>query len=277
MALLKTALLAAVYGISKFFPISNQAHLDLLQKILKFHQTIPAFYPMVQLGALFAIFAHFSRPILRMLRETVLLFLRLPSAPNRGVLLEEFPHGRMAGFILLATVPAVGIHWTFRENLETAFGWLLVSGLAWLVMGLVLIASRRFQDGTRTLYEINHHDAFVIGLAQGIAILPGISRTEFAVLAALFCGMVPTEAVRFSFLLAVPLLAGSIFLEVEHGVHFFETAPAVLAVSFLTAALMGYLAIGLVLKLVERRLFFVFGCYCLLAGLGALAYNFIPR
>ena len=278
MTLLKTAVLAAVYGLTQFFPVSSQAHLALLQKILKFHQALPAFYPAVKVGMLAALAAHFARPIAQMARETFLVLVRFPSDTRRAFLFDEFPHARMAVFILLASVPAAGIRLVFKENLETVFGWLLVMGAAWIVMGILLLAGMKCRKGERTFYELNHEDAFVVGLGQGMAILPGLSRSGLAILAGMSCGLQPREAAQFSFLLSIPLLLGSIFLEVKAGVAgFFEADPRILGIGFLVSAVASYLAIAGVLKLAERRLFFLFGFYCLAMGFAALIMSFLPR
>jgi len=162
----------------------------------------------------------------------------------------------------------------FQDLFELWFESVLLVGVAWFVMGVLLIASRRFQAGNRQLDELNHLDAFLIGSAQGVAIMPGISRAGSTILMTMLCGIERKEAVRFSFLISVPAVLGAGILKWREGMAFVQVAAVPLVIGFAVSAVVGCLAIGLLLRLVNLGKFYFFGYYCILMSLIAFGYTF---
>jgi len=174
--------------------------------------------------------------------------------------------------ILIASIPTAVIGIVFQDAFEALFESVLAVGIAWLVMGVLLVASRKFSEGGRELSSLNQRDAFLIGTAQGIAIIPGVSRSGLTILAAMLCGVEKKEAARFSFLIAFPAILGAGMLKFKEGIEFVEGGIGMMAVGFVSSAIVGLLAIAILLKLIQQGKFYVFGYYCIALSLATLVY-----
>jgi undecaprenyl-diphosphatase len=163
----------------------------------------------------------------------------------------------------------------FREGFESLFGSVISVGICWLVTGAFLLFSRKFQHGDRTILELNHQDSFVIGLVQGLAIMPGISRSGATVMTGMALGLEKENAARYSFFLAIPAILGAGLLEFKSAVAIMTQHPAAVCAGFCTAAVSGYIAIFFLLRLIRSGKFFLFGFYCITLSLIVLIYSLV--
>ena len=247
---LKIVLLALVQGLSEFFPISSSGHLLVFQKLLNF-TAMPLVYDIFfHLGTLLAVVAYFFKD----LKPLALRFY-------------ERDHFRLLLLLLTASLPTALIGFLFKDFFESLFARTAYLGFCFIFTAVVLLASRfRSREKTPAFPA-----AFVIGVAQGLAIVPGISRSGMTIAAALILGLGFEFSFRFSFLLSIPAVLGAVILEWDkipwQGGHWPQLALAVLV-----SALAGFLALGLLKRIMIREKFHRFGIYLLVLGVLVLIF-----
>ncbi|HEY8491319.1 MAG TPA: undecaprenyl-diphosphatase UppP [Dehalococcoidia bacterium] len=262
----RALVLGVVQGATEFLPISSSAHLVLVPWLLGWEQPTLAFDVALHLGTLAAVLAYFRRDWVRLalallasLRER-----RLAGQPDRAV----------AWLVIVGTVPAALAGFFGEPYVERLTERPAVVGALLLVTAAILFATR-YARGERRTEHLTLADALAIGLAQALAILPGISRSGSTISMGLFRGLAPPEAARFSFLLAVPIIAGAGLGQApdlaagETG----DMGAVAIAVGVLAAGITGLLAIHYLLKLLASSTLKPFALYCLAAGLLTLALS----
>lgn len=275
MTVLHAILLGIVQGLTEFFPISSSGHLVVIQHFFGLKQDMLAFDIVVHWGTLLAVLIYFWKDILRLMADTLLFFVKFPFKRSTEPIFRAHPFAVPGCFILLSTAATGIIAMVFREGFESLFGSVISVGICWLITGVFLLLSRRFQNGDRTLLEMNHQDSFVIGLVQGFAIMPGISRSGATVITGMAMGLEKEDAARYSFFLAIPAILGAGFLEFHSAVALLTQYPVAVCSGFCAAAVSGYLGILFLLRLIRSGKFFIFGFYCLTAALLVLIYGLV--
>lgn len=264
--MLQAAFLGLLQSLTEIFPLSSKAHILLMQYLFGYKKSNAAYDVMMDCGILFALFVFFAKDMVRMLKESPILIRGL-FAQDRSRVFLEFPYARLLIYIMISSLITGLVHLTFRDAGHSLGRFQMAVGLTWVLMGLFLFASRRFENGQRNIYEMNHQDAFVIGLAQGLAVFPGISRLGAALLTAMMLGMERREAARYTYLLGVPYILSAILYGWMNEVpRFFESDQTALLVSFLVAAAGGVVFLALALRMIKRGLLFLAGYYCV--GMG---------
>lgn len=247
---LDAIILGLVQGLTEFLPVSSSGHLVLFQHLLGLKQPGLTFEVLVHLGTLVAVLVAFWEDIWKILKR---------------------PFCRYTYLIVIGTIPA-GLMGVFLGPLfEKAFESLMVVGIGLLITGCLLIigerAASRYWFGKET-GEVTTGDALFIGLLQGIAITPGISRSGSTIAAGLFRGLDREYAARFSFLLSIPAILGAGLLEAgevwQTGIPGQEILPYILGP--VSAAVFSYLAIRLVMGLVKQGRLSLFSYYCWAVG-----------
>lgn len=245
-------LLGFVQGATEFLPVSSSGHLVAGQAVLSVNVPGVVFEVAVHVATLLSILVVYRARV-----------ATLVSGAARG----RVEAWRYVGLLIVATIPAVAVGLPFQEPLEALFERPVVVGLAFLVTGTFLWTTRSAlaREGRRQTLGIR--DAVLIGLAQAFAMIPGISRSGATVVTALWLRVEPDEAAEFSFLMAVPAIAGAAVLQIpdvlagENG----GWGTALLLGSVM-AAVTGVLAIRTFVAMLRRRSFHVFGVYCWLLG-----------
>ena len=251
-------LLGIVQGATEFLPVSSSGHLVIVQSLLSVNVEGVAFEVIVHLGTLVSILlVYFSR-----INELTV-----------GVLRNDRRSLSYAGLLFVATIPAGLIGILAKEPIELLFDAPAVPGIALLVTGVVLWSSRS-AIGRQRVTRPTLTAAFLIGVAQACALIPGISRSGATVVAAMWLGMEAREAAAFSFLMAVPVIAGATMLQIPDLVGPGQEGLSIslLAISGITAGVTGVLAIRTFVGVLARRSFHFFAPYCWTVGLLYLAY-----
>ena len=241
----KIVLLALVQGVTEFFPVSSSGHLLVFQKILGF-TTLPLVYGIFfHLGTLLAIVIYFFKD----LKPLTLRFY-------------EKDNFRMLLLLATASLPTAVIGFIFQDFLEGLFEKTAYLGFCFLFTATVLFAAKYLRLKKISVFPA----ALIIGICQGVAIVPGISRSGMTIAAALILGLGFEFSFRFSFLLSIPAVLGAVLIEFNkipwQGGHWLNLLLAVLASAFF-----GYLALGLLKKILIREKFPNFGIYLLAAGI----------
>lgn len=262
-AWLEVTLLAIVQGLTEFLPVSSSGHLVLANALLGVREPGIALELVLHLGTLVAVVLYYRRDLARILTGSIRWL-----GGRRGP--EERHSGEMFLLLVLGTIPAVLAAVLLGDWLEATFENPRETSVELMITGLILLATRLPRRGER---RTTPADALLIGLAQAVSILPGISRSGTTIATGLFRGIRPEEAARFSFLLSIPAIFGAVLFKAKDIADRAEGGAAGLyLLGFLVSFALGYASIAWLLRIVRRGRFFAFGIYCLIVGaVGLLA------
>jgi undecaprenyl-diphosphatase len=269
MTVFQALCLGVLQGITEFLPVSSSGHLVLAQHLFGLQESQLFFDVVLHVGTLLAVFLVFRSDILVIVKDS-LGILRSPrsSLPCRTAI-DTKPGAKMALMIVAGSIPTAVIGLLFKDTFEHLFGSPTGVGLGLWATGLLLLWSRWSREHSVSGSAPRLLDAVVIGLAQGAAITPGLSRSGATITTGLLRGLKPELAFRFSFLLSIPAILGALLLELSHR----GTAHPgwmVLATGFLCAFLVGWIALLLLQAVVKKGRLFYFSPYCLALGTLAL-------
>ncbi len=255
--------LAVLQGATEFLPISSSGHLILPSLLFSWSDQGLTFDVAVHIGSLVAVLVYFAKDLQRLLGAFLVSAVRQ----------EHSADSKLAWMLLAATIPAGISGLLLSEQIEQNGRSLWLIGMTSIVFGVLLYLSDRTGSKQRSLSEMDWKSAFIIGFAQVLALIPGTSRSGVTMTAALYCGLDRAAAARFSFLLAIPIIAASgllrgiELLQAESGsVEWFGLLYAT-AVSGAVA----YLCIHYFLQLIERVGFLPFVIYRVLLGVMLIA------
>lgn len=271
MDFLHAAALGVIQGLTEFLPVSSSGHLVIFQNLFGLREPELFFDICLHMGTLIAIFLVFWREIIAIL--TTLFQLPTLARQSAGLkpLFENNESVRMALLILLGTIPTGILGVFFQSIAEQLFSSLRTVGAMLVVTGTILWIARRHSSLGRPVAALTLKDALMIGFVQGLAIIPGISRSGSTISAALLLGVDREVAGRYSFLLSIPAIMGALVMGLE--ADMLGTSSAGIGVLFLgtaMAAMVGYVALVVLMRLVKKGKLSAFAPYCW--GLGALAF-----
>ncbi len=249
--------LSIIQGITEFLPVSSSGHLVIAQHILGWSQDNVLLDVILHLGTAVSIAIVFWKDIVALLKGLI--------SPDP---LQKKSAASYTGLIALGTIPAVLAGLFLKDFFEKMFLNPRAAGLLFFITALFLFASLR---KAKTPSQLNVVTVLIIGLAQALAILPGVSRSGTTIATALILGIERKEAGRFSFLLGLPVILGAAFLELNN-ISVATISPALLVLGFVTSLLIGLLALKLLLGFVRRGRLFYFGFYLIALGLACLLF-----
>jgi undecaprenyl-diphosphatase len=245
--MIKYILLGIVQGLTEFLPVSSSGHLVILQKILGINANQIAISVILHLGTLLAVIIFFWKDILSLLKNPRLLGL---------------------AFIVVVITGLIGV--SAKDFFEGLFSSAKAVGIAWLFTGLILISTKRLTRLDRDKLQLK--DALVLGLAQSLAIVPGISRSGITISALFYRKIERKLAFTFSFLVSIPVILGAAVLEARK----LEAVPSGdienLVAGFIFSFLTGLLALLLLKLVINKAKFHYFGYYCFFMGLVTLIF-----
>jgi len=234
---LQALALAIIQGITEWLPISSSGHLALIQHL--FGISPPLFFDIaLHFGTLLSVVVYFWKDILGLARQL-----------NTVILL------------IIATLPTAIIGLLMKDFFASFYSNLIMVGIALLISGSLLFLTRYAKPGR----SLNPKLAFIIGIIQGCAVAPGISRSGSTISAGMLLGLDKNDAARFSFILSIPAILGATLLEGKDiALDSIDLGPTILGVA--VAAFVGYLSIGFLLNLIRRGNFSLFSYYCFALG-----------
>lgn len=267
MTLFQALLLGVLQGATEFLPISSSGHLVLFPWLLNWQLASEgnlAFDVLVHLGTLLAVIVYFWQDIVQILL-----------AVWNGIKQRDFlgtENARLGWYIIIGSIPAGVIGILLDDWFESIFSKPLVAAIGLLITSGFLLAAERIGKKQATLKSMKWQDAVKIGMGQALAIMPGISRSGSTISTGLLLGINRSDAARFSFLLGIPVIASAGGLQL---IRLFsegniEGQLSILVIGFISAAIVGYLAIRLLLGLVKRRSLVVFSYYCFILAVFSL-------
>lgn len=271
MDLLQSLLLGLVQGLTEFLPVSSTAHLILTPYIFgwtltpEFAQALFAFDILLQWGTLLAVIVYFWRDLWAIVRAVVtgLLAGRLFASAE----------ARLGWLIVVATLPAVAAALVFKDLIEQVHGQPYVVIGVLIVFSALIYAAERIGRRNRTLETLTWRDALLIGAAQAVALLPGVSRSGATITGGLAIGLERPAAARFSFLASIPALTGAGVLALRDLADLPNLSAVVppLLLGTLAAAVVGFACIHWLLGYLAKKSMDVFVWYRLIAGAVFLA------
>ncbi|MCK9822882.1 undecaprenyl-diphosphate phosphatase [Nocardioides cavernae] len=261
--LLKAVVLGVIQGLTEFLPISSSAHLRIFPELFGWGDPGAAFTAVIQIGTELAVLIYFRKDIWRIGSAWVRSLFR---PELRGTL-----DARMGWFIIVGSLPIVVLGVLLKDIIERDFRNLWIIGCTLIVLGIVLGIADRVGRTDRAITKITLKDAVLMGAAQALALIPGVSRSGATISMGRFLGFEREAATRFAFLLAIPAVVGAGLFELKeipHGHNDFGWGPTVTAtvVSFVV----GYAAIAWLLRYVSTRSYTPFVVYRIVLGAGTL-------
>ncbi|TPV34641.1 undecaprenyl-diphosphate phosphatase [Paucihalobacter ruber] len=260
MELLDAIILGIVQGLTEFLPVSSSGHLELGKAILG-DNSVP------EESLLFTVVVHFATAL-----STMVVFRKDILDIIKGILKFEWNEDmQFLSKIVISMIPAVIIGLLFEKQLEKLFdGNILLVGCMLLITAVLLLLADRAKN---TEKKVSFSNAFVIGLSQAFAILPGVSRSGATISTSVLLGNDKTKAARFSFLMVVPLIFGKIAKDILSGDLTYESSTFVpLSAGFLAAFVAGWFACKWMIKLVRQSKLTYFAVYCSIVGLIAIGF-----
>jgi undecaprenyl-diphosphatase len=267
---IEAVVLGVVQGLTEFLPVSSSGHLVLFQHLFGLVEPELLFDISVHVGTLLAVLVVFYRDILRLLEAIVRLPVLARSSGGWGALFAAHPEIRLAAMIAAGCIPTAVLGIAFAKVAEQLFGTLWLVGAALLVTGTFLWFTRRQKATGRPIGQMRIKDALIIGFIQGLAIIPGISRSGATICAALYLGVDRELAGRFSFLLAIPAILGALVLGLDSEAFHTDLPLGTIVLGSAAAAIVGYLALVVLLKMVKKGQLYRFAPYCWLVGILAI-------
>jgi undecaprenyl-diphosphatase len=261
VSVLEAIVLGITQGLTEFLPISSTAHLRIVPAFAGWEDPGAAFTAVVQLGTMAAVLVYFREDLARI---TLAWFRSLRDPAVRGEL-----NARLGWYIILGTIPIAIFGLAFADQIENGARDLYLIGTALIVLGLVLLAAERVARHDRPIEQITTRDGILIGLAQALALVPGVSRSGATLTAGLFLGFDRPSAARYSFLLSVPavVLSGLFeFVSILDGDDGDHVGLGSLALATLFAFVVGYASIAFLLRFLARHSTIVFVIYRVALG-----------
>ena len=273
MELLQAILLGVVQGVTEFLPISSSGHLVLFQSIFGIEEPEIFFDIAVHVGTLVAVCVFFFRDLKGI---GVTLFSRSSWSKGDVSLLQRFsqkPEMRLLGLIFVGSVPTFLIGLVFRPMAETFFSSVRVVGIMLLVTGLLLWLTRGLRAGGRNTAELTLWDGLCVGAMQGLAIMPGLSRSGSTIAIGLFKGLDRETAARYSFLLSIPAIVGAMVLELARTRASLLPPLGPVLLGACVAGVVGYAALRVLIGLVKKGDLYRFSFYCWPVGGAAIVWS----
>ena len=263
MDIIDSIILGIIQGLTEFLPVSSSGHLELGKAILG-DNSIP------EESLLFTVVLHFATAL-----STIVVFRKDILDLIKGALKFKWNDDlKFISKIALSMIPAAVIGYTYESQFAELFGGnIKLVGFMLIITALLLYLADRAKNTNK---KVSFTNAFVIGIAQAIAMLPGISRSGATISTSVLLGNDKTKAARFSFLMVVPLIFGKIAKDIISGDLTYESSNFTsLSIGFIAAFISGLFACTWMIALVKKSKLTYFAIYCVIVGLIAITYSYL--
>jgi len=268
LTIFEAVILGIVQGLAEFLPISSSGHLALLQYFFGVDEgDALTFAVMLHVGTLISVFAVYWKDITALLYELGMVFKDIFT--GKGPRIEANPTRKLGFLIIVATIPTGLIGILLKDVFETMYGSLTAIGIGFLLTGTILFVAERIGSNKNSIKEMKFRSAAFVGICQGIAIWPGISRSGTTIFGSLICGLTRESAVKFVFLISIPAILGATLLDAREGLDAIS-APVIIGMS--VSAVSGFVAIKTMIKAVSNKKLFGFSLYTWGLGIVVLIY-----
>ncbi len=290
MNVFETIFMGIIQGVTEFLPVSSSGHLAIFKQFFGMSD-IPVTYDiLLHLGTLVAVFICFWSDIKELIINgfaiigdvciNIYRFVKKIIKKEQGVEYKKIISSSYRKFVMLiivSTIPTGLIGVVFKDSVTLAGTTLLVPGLCLLITGFVLLIADTINTGSKKAKETSYKSAAFVGICQGIATLPGISRSGSTITACLGTGMDKKFAVKYSFIVSIPAILGAVVLDIKD--VFSESLGGDMIVKYaigtVIAGIVGYICIKTMLKIVKDKKFKGFAYYCFVVGAIAIIGFFV--
>lgn len=274
MTFFEAIILGLAQGLSEFLPISSSGHLALLQYFFGIEgESVLAFAVLLHLGTLISVFIVYRKDIWALFVELCMVFKDVFT--GKGLRINANPTRRLGFMIIVATIPTGLIGILFNDLFESMYSSLISIGTGLLFTGTILWLAERLGSGRNSVTEMKFGHAFFVGVMQGIAICPGVSRSGSTLVGGLFSGLNREFGVKFAFLISIPSILGSVILEApaafEQGADMSLVLPILTGV--IVSAVSGLIAIKAMIRFVTGKKLWYFSVYTWIVGAAVILYS----
>ncbi len=270
MDIYQAIILGIIQGLTEFLPVSSSGHLVIFQFLFGLTEPALSFDISVHIGTLLAVAVVFRKDILAIIVSGVRFLKSIFQKTVIDKKPKDDPDLKLLLFIIIGSVPTAIIGLLFHKIADQLFSSTMLVGIMLMVTGMILWFAGRLRENNGRNKEITIAKALIIGVVQGLAVIPGISRSGSTIAAGLFIGLSRETSARYSFLLSMPAILGAAVLS-------FAGLPVVSTISYtamligsFTSFIVGYFALRLLLYFVKKGRLHIFAPYCLLAGIVAI-------
>lgn len=273
MTYLQAIILGLIQGLAEFLPISSSGHLALLQYFFGIEaESVLSFTVLLHLGTLISVFFIYWKDIVELVKELIATIRDL--CTGKGLRINSSPTRRLGFMIIVATIPTALIGLLFEDFFEGLYSSLVGICLGLIFTGIILLVAERMGKGDKDIMTLKFRHAVFVGIMQGIAICPGVSRSGSTLFGSLMSGLNRETAVKFAFLISIPSILGSVILEAPDafagGLDMSIIGPMLAGV--IVAALSGIFAIKAMIRVVTGKRLVGFSIYVWLVAAVVLGY-----
>jgi len=254
-------LLGLIQGLTEFFPVSSSGHLVIAKYFLQLKLPGAAFEAFLHFGTIVAVIILFRKDI----KELVISFFdsiyKLSRGENILNIFKNNSSSKLAWFLVISTMPAAIIGYTFSSYFEILFAKPIIAAFMLIITGTLLwVGDKKYSKGNKNISKITYKDAIIIGIAQALAIFPGISRSGLTVIAGLSRNLDREFAARYSFILSVPIILGASIFKIGE-ISSLSINLNILILSGFVAAISSYGAMKIFIGLLKNRKIYFFSYY----------------
>ncbi len=288
MSLIESIIMGLIQGITEFLPVSSSGHLALFQILFDLDEVGLLYDCLLHFGTLIAVFAVYYRDIWKLICEGFGIIGDFIT--NVGVAFSHLVgkkdekyckiicngYRKFAMLVIVSTIPTGVIGVAASDLIEAASQFIIVPGICLIITSILLFVADRCKEGHKTPRHVTYTNAFVIGICQGIATLPGISRSGTTITACLLSGFDRKFAVKYSFIMSIPAILGSLVLQLFDITSLTISAEEWLyyIVGTVVAMIVGYICIKIMLYVVREKKYTFFSIYCLIIGVLSIIAHF---
>lgn len=284
MTFIQAIILGIVQGLTEFLPVSSSGHLAIMKNLLHMNLDTGVLYDvLLHVATLIAVCIVMHKDIIKLIMEFIsivrdaftnlMIFIENFSSKNKQkyITIMSTSYRRFVILIIVSTIPTGILGILLDDIIETVESELLVPGICLICTAVIILISDFLTDGTKKAKEATIGDAFAIGTAQGIATLPGLSRSGTTIAACVLCGFDRKFAVKYSFIMSMPAILGALVLKLSKLSSESVTGGEIVSyiVGMIVAAVVGYFALVLTIKIVQKKSFKFFAFYCF--GIGVVS------
>jgi undecaprenyl-diphosphatase len=278
MEIVKAIVLGALQGVAEFLPISSSGHLVIVQELFGMNmesQSNLLFDTLLHVATLVSVFIVYYKDVYKLIEA----FFGIIKDIFKGKIDIKSEYRKLILLLIIGTIPAGIIGFLFKSKVEELFTSIQVVGYSLIITGFMLSITRKLIKGVKEAKNTKYSNAFVIGIFQAFALIPGISRSGSTIVGGMLNGLTKEFAVKYSFLLSIPAILGAIVLQIpdlvliEKGSGVIFTYLAGMVVS----AVIGVISIKILIKMLKEDKFHIFAHYCWAVGIFAILYGIMVK
>ncbi|MCI5602265.1 MAG: undecaprenyl-diphosphate phosphatase [Lachnospiraceae bacterium] len=291
MSLLETIILGIIQGIAEFLPISSSGHLAIFKALFGLKDVGLTYDILLHLGTLVAVFIVYWKDIWKLIKEGVGIVIdvcrnigrffgnKFAKKNSAYIKIVSSAYRKFVMLIIVSTIPTgiIGVIFSKVFNMDNPS--LIIPGISLLITGLMLSVVDELPAGHKTPKETTYKNSLTLGIAQGIATLPGISRSGTTLTVGVLCGLDRKFAIKYSFIMSIPAILGACVLDLKDlftpGNAIGKTQLAYYGIGAVVAGVVGYVCIKTLLVLFNNKKMKYFSYYCFLIGIVAIVASFI--